>query len=112
MIVTGGVNVYPLEIENVLAVHPSICDVAVVGVPDPVYGEHIKTVVQLKADYIGRVSVADLQAFCASQLSKLKCPRSIDFTMTLPRNESGKLLRRVLKEQYRTTPLSRQTHKQ
>ena len=103
LVVTGGVNVYPQEIENVLLTHPAVFDAAVIGVPDAVYGEQVKAVVQLKpASACGDAVRADLLAHCASRLSKIKCPRTIDFVDALPRTETGKLLRRVLKARYRT----------
>lgn len=101
MIISGGVNIYPQEAEIVLSTHPEIADVAVIGVPHPEYGEEVKAVVQLR----GRVDdpaalAADIIAYCRDRLSHYKCPRSVDFVAELPRNEAGKLLKRVVKERY------------
>jgi long-chain acyl-CoA synthetase len=101
MIIVGGVNVYPQEAENILLEHPAIADVAVIGVPDPDMGEAIKGVVQLKAGYHANEALAgDIIGFCRARLSLHKCPRSVDFVTDLPRNDAGKLVKRVLREQY------------
>ncbi len=101
MIIVGGVNVYPQEAENILLEHPAIADVAVIGVPDADMGEAIKAVVQLMAGHRATDAIADdIIAYCRSRLSLHKCPRSVDFTSELPRNDAGKLVKRVLREQY------------
>jgi long-chain acyl-CoA synthetase len=101
MIIVGGANVYPQEAENVLLEHPSIADVAVIGVPDADMGEAIRGIVQLKAGLEDSEALAqDIIAFCRARLSLHKCPRAIDFVAELPRNDAGKLLKRVLREQY------------
>ena len=101
MIITGGVNVYPQEAENVLAMHPSVADVAVFGVPDDDFGEAVKAVVE-PAD--GVVAGPDLEheliAFCREHLADLKCPRTVDFRDELPRHPTGKLYKRLLKDEY------------
>jgi acyl-CoA synthetase (AMP-forming)/AMP-acid ligase II len=101
MIISGGVNIYPQETENVLITHPKVADVAVFGVPSEDFGEEVKAVVELAK---GEKSSADLEqalmAFCREHLSKLKCPRSIDFEAKLPRAENGKLYKRRLRERY------------
>ena len=99
LILSGGVNVYPQEVETVLAGHPAVADVAVVGVPDPDLGEQVKAVVALHDGM--EATAAELMAFCRARLSGVKCPRSADIVDALPRSEAGKLLRRVLKERFR-----------
>lgn len=102
MIITGGVNVYPQEVENLLLTHPSVADVAVVGVPHSDLGEEVVGVVELRdpsAD--GEALAEELIAFCRAHLSHVKCPRRIDFSSGLPRSETGKLLKRVVRDQYR-----------
>jgi len=99
MIVSGGENVYPAEIENVLMSHPDVADVAVVGVPDDKWGEAVKAVVVRRER--SDVSEAALTAFARERLAGYKCPKSIDFVAgPLPRNPSGKLLKRILREPY------------
>jgi acyl-CoA synthetase (AMP-forming)/AMP-acid ligase II len=98
MIITGGVNVYPAEIEAVLHTHPDVADCAVVGVPDPEWGEQIKAVVQLRD---GATPNADeMIAFVAERLADYKRPRSIEFVDDLPRDAAGKLLKRLLRDRY------------
>ncbi len=101
MIITGGVNVYPQEAENLLAMHPSVADVAVFGVPDDDFGESVKAVVQ-PADGVetGPDLAADLIAFCREHLAGIKCPRTIDFRDELPRHPTGKLYKRLLRDEY------------
>ena len=105
LILSGGVNVYPQEIENALALHPDVQDVAVVGVPDPTFGQVPKAIVQLRDPGNACEDKAlELIAFCEGLLSRVKMPRTIVFEESLPRLETGKLLRRVLKEKYQTEP--------
>jgi long-chain acyl-CoA synthetase len=101
MIISGGVNIYPQEAENLLAVHPKVADVAVIGVPDPEMGEQVKAVVQpaAMAD-AGPELAAELIAYCRDQLAHYKCPRSVDFRAELPRLPTGKLLKRMLRDEY------------
>ncbi|HEX2577841.1 MAG TPA: AMP-binding protein [Aquihabitans sp.] len=101
MIITGGVNVYPQEAENVLAMHPAVADAAVFGVPDDDFGEAVKAVVQ-PADGVapGPELAAELIAHCRSQLADVKCPRTVDFRDELPRHPTGKLYKRLLKDEY------------
>jgi acyl-coenzyme A synthetase/AMP-(fatty) acid ligase len=101
MIISGGVNIYPQEAENVLVMHPQVVDAAVFGVPNEDFGEEVRGRIQLKdASRAGPEFERELIEFCQSQLSKMKCPVRIDFTKELPRTETGKLLRRILKKQY------------
>jgi long-chain acyl-CoA synthetase len=103
MIISGGVNIYPQEIENVLALHPAVTDVAVIGVPDTDMGESVKAVVQ-PADPSAASDelAAELMAYCRERLAGFKCPRSVDFVDELPRLPTGKLLKRVLRERYQS----------
>ncbi|MBZ6379073.1 acyl-CoA synthetase [Pacificimonas flava] len=101
MIITGGVNVYPQEAEDVLVMHPKVQDVAVIGVPHEEMGEEVKAVVEPRdwAD-AGPELEADLIAFARERLSHVKCPRSVDFEKALPRHDTGKLYKRLLKDRY------------
>jgi len=104
MIISGGVNLYPQEIENVLVMHPKVVDVAVFGVPNDDFGEEVKAVVQpvtMPSTPEAAASLAtELMAYCRSQLADLKCPRSVDFREELPRHPTGKLYKRLLKDEY------------
>jgi long-chain acyl-CoA synthetase len=102
LILSGGVNVYPAEIESVLLEHPLIADAAAVGVPDPDLGEVVLAIVQAVADpaLVG-LSAEAVIAFCRDRLASIKCPRVVVFVEALPRTPTGKLLRRELKERYR-----------
>ena len=101
MIISGGVNIYPQEAENVLVTHPQVVDVAVFGVPNPDLGEEVKAVVQpVDMALAGPELEGELIAFCQQQLAKYKCPRSIDFDPELPRHPTGKLYKRLLKDRY------------
>ena len=101
MIISGGVNIYPQEAENVLITHPQVADVAVFGVPNEDFGEEVKAVVQPvdMADAGPRLE-QELIEYCQQQLSKLKCPRSVDFEAELPRHPTGKLYKRLLRDRY------------
>jgi acyl-CoA synthetase (AMP-forming)/AMP-acid ligase II len=98
MIVTGAENVYPIEVENVLASHPAVADVAVIGVPDPTWGETVKAVVVVRPG--AQVEESELIAYARGRIAHFKCPRSVDFIDVLPRNPSGKILKRELREPY------------
>ncbi len=101
MIISGGVNIYPQEAENVLSSHPSVADVAVIGVPDQEMGEQVKAVVQPVAGVApGPELEEELLRYCRSELATYKSPRSVDFVEELPRDPNGKLYKRVLKERY------------
>jgi len=97
MIITGGVNVYPREVEDVLLAHPAVEDVAVIGVADDDMGEAVRAVVQLRdGAEPGPALEADLIEFCRARLTHFKCPRSVVVVDQLPRLPTGKLLRRML----------------
>ena len=98
MIVTGGENVYPAEVENVLMGHPAIGDVAVIGVPDERWGETVKAIVVLEPG--GQLDVDDVIAFARERLARFKCPTSVDVVDALPRNPSGKILKKDLRAPY------------
>lgn len=98
MIISGGENIYPAEVENAIFGHPAVADAAVIGVPDEKWGESVKAIVVLKPDQ--SVSEADLIAYTREQIARYKAPRSVDFVDELPRNPSGKVLRRELREKY------------
>ena len=104
MIISGGVNIYPQESENVLVNHPKVVDVAVFGVPNEDFGEEVKAVVQPKSmpanEEEARALEKELIAYCRSQLADVKCPRSVDFRAELPRHPTGKLYKRLLKDEY------------
>ncbi len=101
MIISGGVNIYPQETEDVLLTHPEISDVAVFGVPNEEMGEEVKAVVQPRdMARVGKELEAELIVFCRKHLSPIKCPKSIDFEAELPRTPTGKLVKRHLKDRY------------
>jgi len=101
MIISGGVNIYPQECENLLITHPKVADAAVFGVPNVDLGEEVKAVVQLMPGIEPDAAVIDeLMAFCGAHLARQKCPRSIDFEAELPRLPTGKLYKRVLRDRY------------
>ena len=99
LILTGGVNVYPREVEDALVMHPAVADVAVIGVPDEDLGEHVKAVVQL-ADGVDDTPElrAELVAHTRERLAGFKCPREWEYVDQLPRTEAGKMLRRRLRQ--------------
>jgi long-chain acyl-CoA synthetase len=101
MIISGGVNIYPQECENLLITHPKVADAAVFGVPNEDLGEEVKAVVQLMPGVMPDANlVAELMAFCQANLARQKCPRSIDFEAELPRLPTGKLYKRLLRDRY------------
>ena len=101
MIISGGVNIYPQETENILSAHPAVLDVAVIGVPNDDLGEEVKAVVQLIDPAAAGPEVEqDLIAYCRDRLAHFKCPRTVDFVPELPRSETGKLYKRVLRDAY------------
>ena len=101
MIISGGVNIYPQETENVLSEHPAVLDVAVIGVPNEDLGEEVKAVVQLVDPAAAGPDLAqELINYCRDRIAHFKCPRSVDFVPELPRSETGKLYKRILRDAY------------
>ena len=98
MVISGGVNIYPAEIEDVIHEHQAVLDVAVIGVPNEDWGEELKAVVQLKPG--ARATADEIIDFCRTRLADYKRPRSVDFVDEVPRNPSGKLLKRELRARY------------
>ena len=98
MIISGGENVYPAEVESALFGHAAIADVAVIGVPDDTWGEAVKAVVVLKPD--AAASAEDIIRHARTTIAGYKCPKTVDFVTSLPRNASGKLLKRELRQPY------------
>jgi acyl-CoA synthetase (AMP-forming)/AMP-acid ligase II len=98
MIVSGGENVYPAEVENAMRVHPDIAEVTVIGVPDPKWGEAVKAIVVLKPGV--REDAQALLAFTRERIAGYKMPKSIDFVAALPRSATGKVLKKDLREPY------------
>jgi acyl-CoA synthetase (AMP-forming)/AMP-acid ligase II len=96
------VNIYPQESENVLFEHPSVADVAVIGVPNDEYGEEVKAVVELRPEAgAGNDELAEeLLAFCRANLAHYKCPKSVDFVEELPRTPTGKVRKRDIRQAY------------
>jgi len=101
LIISGGVNIYPAEVDAVLLTHPAVGDVGVIGVPNPDWGEEVKAVVELKDGVTPSTDLAaELIEFCRERLAHYKCPRTIDFLDELPRHDNGKLYRKKLRELY------------
>lgn len=101
MIISGGVNIYPQEIEDVLVMHPQVLDAAVIGVPNEEFGEEVKAVVQpVDGDPHGEELERELLAYCCANLAHYKVPRSVDFVDELPRLPTGKLYKRLLRDKY------------
>jgi acyl-CoA synthetase (AMP-forming)/AMP-acid ligase II len=101
MIISGGVNIYPQEAEDVLVTHPKVADVAVFGIPNEEFGEEVKAVVQpLSFADAGPDLERELLEWCRARLARIKCPRTIDFEAELPRHPTGKLYKRLLRDRY------------
>jgi long-chain acyl-CoA synthetase len=105
LIISGGVNIYPAEIETVLLAHPAVHDAAVIGIPNEEWGEEVMAVVELNPALSGMPAHAELAseliAFCRERLAGFKCPRTVEFSEQLPRHDNGKLYKNKLREQYR-----------
>ena len=99
MIISGGVNIYPREIEEVLYEHPAIDEASVLGVPDEHWGEIVKAVVVLKEGY--KATEEDIISFCGERLASFKKPKSVDFWDTLPKNSFGKILKKDIRKKYK-----------
>ena len=101
MIISGGINIYPQEVENALVIHPKVEDVAVFGIPHEEFGQQVKAVVK-RADFEDSETAleTELLEYCYSKLAKIKCPKSIDFRDELPRTPTGKLMKRLLVGEY------------
>ncbi|HWE70639.1 MAG TPA: AMP-binding protein [Acidimicrobiales bacterium] len=105
LIISGGVNIYPAEVDAVLLEHPAVGDVGTIGVPDPEWGEAVKTVVELQPGLTPSPELAaELMAYCRERLAHFKCPRTVDFIEELPRQDNGKLYRGVLRDRYADAP--------
>jgi long-chain acyl-CoA synthetase len=102
LIISGGVNIYPAEIEAVLIAHPGVADVGVIGIPNDEWGEEVKAVVELQPGYAASPNLSEeLIEFCRARLAHFKCPRSVDFLPGLPRHDNGKLYKQALRAMYR-----------
>ena len=96
MVISGGVNIYPREIEEVMITHPEVADVAVIGVPDEKWGESLKAYVVTKSG--ASANKEALMEFCESKIARMKIPRIIDFIDVIPRNATGKVLKTELRK--------------
>jgi long-chain acyl-CoA synthetase len=102
LIISGGVNIYPAEVDNVLISHPAVGDVATIGIPDPEWGEQVLSVVELQPGVEESPALADeLIAHCRERLAHFKCPKRVEFTGELPRQDNGKIYKRLLRDRYR-----------
>ena len=100
-IISGGVNIYPAEVEAVLGAHPAVADVGVFGIPDDEWGEQVKAAVELAPGYDASNALeAELLDFARERLAAYKVPRSVDFEARLPRHDTGKLYTRLLRDRY------------
>ena len=98
MIISGGENIYSREIEDVILKHPSVFEVAVIGVPDPKWGESIKALVVLKNRH--RISEEEIISFCKQYMASYKKPKSVEFLDELPKSSYGKILKRELRDKF------------
>ncbi|HEX6312490.1 MAG TPA: AMP-binding protein [Acidimicrobiia bacterium] len=105
VIISGGVNIYPAEIDAVLLEHPAVGDVATIGIPDEEWGEAVLAVVEPGDGHVASTELGnELLAFCRQRLAGFKCPRRVDFVAELPRQDNGKIYKRILRDRYRTAP--------
>ena len=105
LIISGGVNIYPAEVDAVLLEHPAVGDVATIGIPNEEWGEEVKAVVEVQPGVEPAPALADeLLAFCRERLAAYKCPRTVDFIDALPRQDNGKIYKRLLRDRYRSDP--------
>jgi long-chain acyl-CoA synthetase len=110
LIISGGVNIYPAEVDAVLLAHPAVGDAATIGVPDEEWGEAVIAVVQPAEGVVPSDALAEeLREFCRSHLAHFKCPRRVDFAAELPREDTGKIFKRKLRDQYRDAALAAET---
>jgi len=101
MIISGGANIYPAEVESVLLTHPKVADAAVFGIPDEDWGEQVKAVIELAPGvHAGPALAQEILTFCLQHAAKYKCPKSIDFIEVMPRDPNGKLYKRKLRDPY------------
>jgi len=102
LIISGGVNIYPAEVEAILLTHPGVADVGVIGVPNDEWGEEVKAVVELQQGYAESPELAqEMIEYCKQRVASFKCPRSVAFVPTLPRHDNGKLYKQALRAMYR-----------
>ena len=102
LIISGGVNIYPAEVDAVLLTHPAVGDAATIGVPHPEWGEEVLAVVEVQPGVDASPQLAgELVAFCRERLAHFKCPRRVDFIDQLPRQDNGKIYKRLIRDQYR-----------
>ena len=102
LIVSGGVNIYPAEVDAVLLEHPAVADAATIGVPDDEWGESVLAVVEVRAGVTADDALAaELIEFCRARLAAFKCPRAVDFVAQLPRQDNGKVAKTKLRQEYR-----------
>ncbi len=101
LIISGGVNIYPQEVDSELLKHPAVQDVCTIGVPNDEWGEEVRSVIQLKSGHAPDSSLsAELIQWCRARLANFKCPRQIDYVNELPRSAAGKIQRKVVRSDY------------
>jgi acyl-CoA synthetase (AMP-forming)/AMP-acid ligase II len=98
MIITGGENVFSIEVENILYTHPAVLEAAIIGIPDEEWGERVKAIIVLKEGE--KATEEDIIEYCKGKIAKYKIPKSIDFSVSLPKLGSGKISKKILKEKY------------
>ena len=98
MIITGGENVFSIEVENILYTHPAVLEAAVIGIPDNEWGERVKAIIVLKNGM--QVTENEIINYCKGKIARYKIPKSVDFTDHLPKLGSGKIAKKILREKY------------